>query len=418
MNNNGKLKAILHNDKFALVLSLFCALAIWLAVMIYASPETTRVIQGVKVNIDDTVPSQFGLEVFGNKDFTVDVTVKGKKYMISSSALSADDITVTAQTNSVDSAGTRTLQLKAESASNSSGYTISSLSQKTIDVYFDTLKTVQMVIEPEVKADGFPIVGKGFMTGDINLSETAVNVSGPSAQVNKIEKIVARIVLDASLKSNKSADAELIPLDENGKSDFDNLTLDTNSVVLTIPVYRVKSVKTTVLFKNAPDSYLTEPLKYKVSPAEDKFKISVDEYEKTDSYSVGTVDFKSISPSNHVFEFSSDGLDVADKKKSAVYYVDVDVSGLSQEYITVAPENVAVNTENNKKYRVSGLNKSVVVVGTEKALESITADSLTVEADLSDVDMHAGQTVTVPAVVNIQSADCWVYGTYTVDITL
>lgn len=418
MNNNGKFKAILHNDKFALILSLFCALAIWLAVMIYASPETTRVIQGVKVNIDDTVPSQFGLEVFGNKDFTVDVTVKGKKYMISASALSAEDIIVTAQTNSVDSAGKRTLQLKAEASENSSGYSISSLSQKTIEVYFDTLKTVQMVIEPDVKAKGFPIVGKGFTTGDINLSETAVDVSGPSAQVNKIEKIVARVVLDSSLKSNKSFDAELIPLDSKGQSDFTNLTLDKNTVVLTVPVFRLKNVKTAVLFKNAPDSYLLEPLKYKVSPAEDQFKISVDEYEKTDSFPVGTIDFKSISPTNHVFEFSSEELAVADKTKSDVYYVDVDVSGLAQEYITVAPENVAVNTDGNKKYTVSGLNKSVVVVGTEKALESITADSLTVEADLSDVDMHAGQTVTVPAVVNIQSADCWVYGSYTVDITL
>ena len=398
--NKDFLNRIFHNDKVVFVISLICALGIWLAVMIYASPETTRVIQGVKVNIDTAVPEQFGLEVFGEKDFTVDVTVKGKKYMISSSALSAEDIVVTAQTNNVDSAGTRTLQLKAESAANSSGYTISSLSKKTIDVYFDTLKTVQMVIEPKITADGFPIVEDGFTTGDLNLSETAVNVSGPSAQVNKIDKIVAEIVLDSSLKSNKSADAVLVPLDENGKSDFTNLTLDKNSVVLTIPVLRVKKLKTSVTFKNAPDSFVLSPLKYKISPDTDEFKISVDEYDETTSFSVGTVDFKSLSPSNHVFEFSAADIPVTDAGKTESYYVDVDVSGLSQEYFTVSSDKITVNAANKAQYKVLGLNKSVVVVGNEKSLESITEDLITVALNEA---INKAKTESAAEMENLQS---------------
>ena len=114
MKNKFKLNDLFNNDVFLLVFSLVAALFVWLLVVINVSPATTRVIKGVKVNIDSTIPSQFGLEVFGEKEFTVDVTVKGKKYQISSAALSADDITVTAQTNNVDSAGNRTLQLKAE----------------------------------------------------------------------------------------------------------------------------------------------------------------------------------------------------------------------------------------------------------------------------------------------------------------
>ena len=83
MKTKFKLNDLFNNDKFLLFFSLFAALVIWLLVVVNVSPATTRVIQGVKVNIDSTVPSQFGLEVFGEKEFTVDVTVDiehGKTY--------------------------------------------------------------------------------------------------------------------------------------------------------------------------------------------------------------------------------------------------------------------------------------------------------------------------------------------------
>lgn len=418
MNLNSKLIKLLSNNKVLLILSLMVALLIWVMVVINVSPAVTRVVQGVKVNIDTTVPSQFGLETFGETEFTVDVTVKGKKYLISPSALSADDIVVTAQTTNVDSAGKRTLQLKAESASGSNDYTISSISQKTVEVFFDTAKTVEMIIEPDVVTAKSGLVKDGFTTGEINLSETSVTVTGPSTEVNKIEKVVARLKLDAPLTGNKSADAELIALDDAGKDSFDYLVLSTDSVVLTIPVLQVKKAETSVTFKNAPDAYVLAPLSYKINPSSESFKISVDDYDKTTSCSVGTVDFRQLSPTNHVFTFSADDLNLADDSKTKDFVVNVDVSGLSQEYFTVPSTRVKVNSDTKKQYSVSGLNKSVVVVGTDKDLESITVDMITVEVDLSDVDMREGQTVTVPAAVSLNSTNCWIYGNYSVEITL
>ena len=107
MKSKSKLYQLLDNKKVILAFSFLAAVAIWLMVVINVSPETTRVIKDVKVVIDTTVPSQFGLEVFGNNSYTVDVTVSGKKYLISSPSLEADDISVVAQTNNVDSAGLR-----------------------------------------------------------------------------------------------------------------------------------------------------------------------------------------------------------------------------------------------------------------------------------------------------------------------
>ena len=188
MKSKSKLYRLLDNKKVILAFSFLSAVAIWLVVVINVSPETTRVIKDVKVTIDTTVPSQFGLEVFGNDSYTVDVTVSGKKYLISSPSLEADDISVVAQTNNVDSAGVRTLTLKAEAANGRNDYTIKSTSVKTIDVYFDTPKTLQMVIEPSVIAPADKIVADGYSAGEVNLSETSVTVTGPATYVAQFDE--------------------------------------------------------------------------------------------------------------------------------------------------------------------------------------------------------------------------------------
>lgn len=416
--NKKKLSDLLNNDKLILVISFFAAIIIWLAVVINVSPETTRVIQNVKVTIDNTVPSQFGLEVFGDNEFYVDVTVTGKKYQISSVALSAEDILVVAQTNNVDSAGRRTLLLKAESASGNTNYQVSAISHKSIDVYFDVPKTVQMVIEPEVITNDFNIVADGFNMGTINLSETTVDISGPATEVNRISKVVARLELENALSSNKSANAALILLDENENTNFKYVTPSIDTVVLTIPVLRVKNVNTTVLFKNAPDEYVLNPFNYSISPAKDFFNISVDEYEKTTEFAVGTIDYKMVSPTNYVFEFLRADLPVSDESKTEKFVVKLDVSNLSQDYFIISNDKIKVNGSDDKDYKISGLNKSVVVVGSRKALENITENEITVEIDVSDVNISAGQTTNVPANVTVKSSNCWVYGTYTVEVSL
>ena len=411
-----KLKDLFNNDLFVLIFSLVAALVIWLMVVVNVSPATTRVIQDVKVTIDSTVPSQFGLEVFGETEFSVDVTVSGKKYQISSAALSAEDVVVIAQTNSVDSAGKRVLQLKPE-IPDGADYTITNISSKTIEVYFDTAKTVQMVIEPQVVTDDFPIVEDGFTSGDINLSETSVTITGPSTEINRIEKVVAKLELKKPLSSNKSADAEIILLSDKNRSDFKYVTTSIDKVVLTIPVLQEKELETVVAFKNAPDNLVVTPLKYTISPAKDLFNISVDDYEKTVDYTIGTIDFRTLSPSNRVFTFSAEDLKLSEDSKTEEFVVTVDMSDISQEYFTLPTKNFVVNNPEKEEYKISGLNKSVVVVGSAKDLESVTEDDIKVEIDLSDIDINKGQTITVPAVVTVDNAGCWICGNYSVEVS-
>ncbi len=416
MSNKKSADTLFKNNKFVFVFSFLVALVIWVLVAIYVSPQTTRLIKNVKVQIDDAIPSQFGLQVFGEDEFTVDVEVKGKKYQISNASLSADDITVTALTNSVDSAGVYTLQLKPDYGSDNTSYTFSNLKTRTIEVYFDTPKTANFVIEPEIKTGDFPIAGEGYTCGDINLSEASVTITGPSTQVNRVERVVAQVELKKSLTSNKTEETKVVVLDDKNKSDFEYLSMNVEEVILTIPILRLKNLNTVITFKNAPDSLVLNPLKYSITPNNAPFNIVVDDYDKTTEYVVGSVNFKELSPTSNTFTFDASNTTIANENIQC-FTVSVNLDDYTQEYMKINSEIIKINNPDNIDYKMSDLNKSVVIVGTQENLKGITEDMISVEVDLASLVFEEGETKTVPAVVTVNSPSCWVYGAYTVDIT-
>ncbi|MGN1161532.1 MAG: CdaR family protein, partial [Candidatus Fimenecus sp.] len=126
--NKFSLSVLLSNNRILMVISLLIAFGIWIWVAIEKSPEVQKVISGVPVNInmENTIAKQLGLQIFGESQFTVDVTVTGKKYILS--ALNKDDIVVEAKLNNVDSTGIKTLQLKITAKNESDDFIITSSS--------------------------------------------------------------------------------------------------------------------------------------------------------------------------------------------------------------------------------------------------------------------------------------------------
>lgn len=417
MKNKGFINSLFQKDKFVFAFSLLVAIAIWLLVVIYVSPQTTRVIEDVKVVIDDSVPSQFGLEVFGESEFLVDVTVKGKKYQISTSSLSAEDLVVRAVTNNVNTSGVHNLQLVCEPVSGTTSFQVSNLSQTNVNVYFDTPKTVDLIIEPDIVTKAETMVQDGFSSGEPKLSETSVSIYGPSSQVGEIDRVITEYTINEPLDGNVSEELAVVPVDKNGNSDFKYIEMSIEKVILTIPVYKVKVLRSSVLFKNAPAGFVESPLEYTVSPAEAEFNIPVEEYGETTSFPVGTIDFRSLYIGNDTFTFYADEVAVADKSID-IFEIKINLDDYKQEQLNVSATNFKVNNPNQLNYSVSQLDKAVTIVGKPEVLNSITEDMISVEIDLSELDIAKGTTINIPAVVTVDNPDCWVCGTYEVEVTL
>lgn len=409
------------NNKFVVCFSLFCAFCVWLWVSIDKSPIVENVIVSVPVYIEteNSVPSQLGLQVFGSETYTVDVTVSGKKFIVSS--LTADDIKVTAQTNFVDSAGNKSLLLKA-SPSGEKDFTVVSLSQNYISVYFDTYKEKEFPLEANIVTSLDSIVPDGCIQGNVVFSKSTVRVSGPSTEVNKVTSVAATVNVDKIIETTSTFTPE-IQLLGAPSSEFANTSIDVGEggITLTVPVLKEVVLPTTVTLKNAPADYLLGSMNMTVYPSSVKVGVPVEKIDDIKEISIGTVDFNNLDAGNNTFTFKKDDItDYTITDSVERFRVTVNMSNVVSTNVTVPASNITVvkQKEGYEGTVVQQAITNVKIIGPASVIDSLNPNNVYGEIDLSQISATSG-TVTVPVSISVRdNTSCWAHGDYTVQVTI
>ena len=416
------LTSLFDDKRFILIVSFVISFVLWMWVAIEKSPETQRVISGipVQINLENSVPEQLGLYVFGNSEFTVDVTVKGKKYVTSS--LSADDIVVTANTNYVDSSGVKTLQLKVSQKDEDSDYEIASYSANYIEVYFDTYKEVELPLEGKIETSLSSIVPYGCIVGETVLSKNTVLISGPATEVNKVSSICAIINVDEVLDKTTTFDP-VFKIITNDGSDLEYVKMETeeSDITVTVPVLKEVTLPTVVEFRNAPSYFINNPLSYSVYPSKIKVAIPVDMIGTITEFVVSTIDFADISGSINTFNFDinqiNSTLKITDKNASK-FTVKIDASEMMSRTISIPFSNFTV--KNNRDDFTVAISQekdiSVKIVGKESYIDSISAENLSILVDTTEQEITDNTTVLSGYVVVTGDYPCWAVGKYDVKV--
>lgn len=414
------LQRFLNNRNSLILISFLIALVIWLAISLNEAPEVERVVEHVKVTIDDSVPSQLGYEAFGADDLYIDITVKGKRYLVGDNVLTADDFTVTAITTHVDAPGSYTLQLKATSKDAGANYTIVSKSQDYTEVYFDTPKTTEITVEPNVLCESKELLySEDYITDDPIVSISKISVRGPATEVDKIKHAVATVSTEGELKSTETLPATLTIVDNYG-AELKYLTVTENyeEITVTIPVYKQIELPVSVSFSGSPVYYIDNPLSVVCTPS--KIKVAADET-KIDSLStitLGTVDFSTLKPGLNTIELSADKIkDALPIDKDAKYAVYINTGNVVSKEFELSSDNITLRGLDPKTYNCkveTGIVK-VTVVGPQSTINSLKASDITAAADLSDIKVETGKNI-APLSISIKSDNCWTYGKYTVSV--
>lgn len=426
-NNNENKKNLsfttLFNDKrFMLIISFVISFVLWMWVAIEKSPETQRVISGVpvQINLENSVPEQLGLNVFGNSEFTIDVTVKGKKYVTSS--LTADDIEVTANTNYVDSSGVKTLQLKVAQKENDSDYVISSYSTNYIEVYFDTYKEVELPIEGKIETSLASIVPEGCIVGDTVLSKNTVLISGPATEVNKIVSINANISVDEVLDKTTTFDPVFkIVTNDGSVLEYVKMETEENDITVTVPVLKEIVLPAVVNFRNAPAYFINNPLKYTVYPSKVKVAVPVDMIDTVTEFVVSTIDFADISGSINTFNFDINQINSTFKITDVnvtKFTVKIDASQMVSRTMSIPLTNFGI-THTRDDYNITiNQDKDIVIklLGLESDINNITAEDITIDIDTTELELSESVTA-LPGYVRIMGDyPCWAVGKYDVKV--
>lgn len=428
MKNNTKnklskfsLSSLINDNRVLMILSLVLAFVLWVWVAIAKSPETEKVVTSVpvQINAEKVVTQKYGLEIFGDKNFTVDVTVKGKKYILDT--VGRDDIVVQADVSEVYTAGIKTLQLKISTKDNTTEFEIAGSSSSSIEVYFDTYEEVEKTIKHNISTNLKSLVTDDCLTGDISFSKETVVVSGPATEINRITDVIANVEIDSVLEQTTTFTPELKIITKDGSLlQYSKITGETADITMTIPVLKVVTLPTAVEFKNAPAYFTSNPLSYSVYPKTVKVAVPVEALDVTKFFIVDTIDFSEITNSYNTFNVDVSAVNSYKIMSSNVtsFKISINASGYHSKTVEVAPSQITLKNDSSNFdiYLAQNGNIAVTLIGTSQSLESVKGENVKITVDTANKNISS-DTETVQATVTVDDGfNCWAYGTYEVKV--
>ena len=435
-NKSGIFEKIFYNNKLLLVFCIILSITLWTAVKINVSDNTSRTISDVKVTIDTALLEENDFKVFAEEeDLYVDVKVSGKSYNINSYSLTENEIIVEATTGYVDASGYRILNLTGRTTD--TDVSVTGITPSTITVFFDKEAKETFNVEAKLTNGAADLSKEGYVVGQPVASMSTVEVSGPASVLEKLNKVYFEATVDESeipLTVTKEIAADIsFDLESERGSQFllCNGVMaedDANTATVTIPVYRVKNVKTSVKFINEPKDFDKNNAPVLINPSEVEISYNPKGNEDIETLNVGTVDFRQLDNKVNTLEFVLDTKTSANiiNTQQSVFTVTVDMSGMSKRVFEEVPGKiVALNSKDGYDYSVSltngGLN-NIVIIGPKESLDKITVDDLQVEVNVSslNVDKKTPQKAEVSniSIISEDINDCWVYGSYNSFITV
>lgn len=416
------LRQLFSNTKFLVVFSIVVAFIFWIVVALEYAPVVENEIKDIPVKIDmnNSVPDKLGLQIFGQSDYTINVTVRGNRYIVGGDLLTADDFEATAQTAYVDSAGKHSLVVKVTAKDANADYEIVSKSADYIEVFFDKYAEKEVEVTPRIisELDDYTADDYMFDKADIIYDTKTVKVSGAQTEVNSITAAYADIPIEKKLTQSETIDASVVL--SNG-SDLNSKYVKINGesnlkIPVTLPVYKMQTSAVSVSFKNTPSDYINSPLVYSISPSRVRVAVLQNGSDTTNSLEIGSIDFTQITPSNGSFTFLASNVKTAKfLDGTSSFSVEVNTDGLSKKTLEPGINSIMITGGSGVSAGNVELDSigQITVVGTQTALKSVNANMLEISINLTNTKLEEGEN-TVPVTVTLKnSKNCWVSGSYT-----
>lgn len=416
------LRQLFSNTKFLVVFSIVVAFIFWIVVALEYAPVVENEIKDIPVKIDmnNSVPDKLGLQIFGQSDYTINVTVRGNRYIVGGDLLTADDFEATAQTAYVDSAGKHSLVVKVTAKDANADYEIVSKSADYIEVFFDKYAEKEVEVTPRIisELDDYTADDYMFDKADIIYDTKTVKVSGAQTEVSSITAAYADIPIEKKLTQSETIDASVVL--SNG-SDLDSKYVKINGesnlkIPVTLPVYKMQTSAVSVSFKNTPSDYINSPLVYSISPSRVRVAVLQNGSDTTNSLEIGSIDFTQITPSNGSFTFLASNVKTAKfLDGTSSFSVEVNTDGLSTKTLEPGINSIMITGGSGVSAGNVELDSigQITVVGTQTALKSVNANMLEISINLTNTKLEEGEN-SVPVTVTLKnSKNCWVSGSYT-----
>ncbi|MCR5541296.1 MAG: hypothetical protein K6F71_10860 [Ruminococcus sp.] len=401
------------------ILAFIIAVISWFIMSITQFPTINKTISGVHVefNMDDTMAKEKGLEALNYKDFTVDVEIKGMNYEIGT--YTENDLTAKVKLDDVTKEGKYTLEIDVKSNHPADRCTIVSVSPESIEVDFDriTQKTIEVTAEvPLVTAED------GYTLKDPTVTPNEITISGAKNELDKIDRVSARISKSKKLSEDASMQAEeLIFYDaDSGKLDSSNFNARSASdYSVNFSILKKKTLNLSVNITGAPDGFDVSSIPMKLS--EDKVSVTTPHLDDPveEDRSLGNIQLKNIDLKKDIkFKIPLNTGEVNTSGKDTIT-VSFDDKGYSSATFTLDSENIElVGTPSMFTSEIDNDKlPNVVLYGPTEVIESLTDADIYAKISLSDIK-EVGSYTKEAEIYAKGKKNVWCFGTNEVQITV
>lgn len=411
------LKRLFNNSLTLKIISVLIAFVAWLIVIENVDRESYATFRDISIdmtNVEESI-STLGLNSVIPDVELANVSVNGVMYAVGN--LTKDDISVAPDVSKVTGAGVYELPLVGTIRNANGEVQISSVTPSRITVRFDTLHSKTLAIESSLNGLKSEV---GYLIQDELVNPAQVTVTGPEAEVNRINRCEIRTEVSEKLSETYSKKSAIVLLDKNGTEIVsDNLTMDVTEATVTIPVLKIREIPVELQFINVPDHFPLDELNFTLSSEAISvagIEASIDKYA---SILLDHIDFKQMGlGSTYAFPVQlQTGFRNVENIQSV--QVTLDGEGLSSRKMDLENVHVINVPLGYKAEPLAETLSGVELIGDTALLEALTADDIVCEVDMkSSSEIAEGQILMPVKVYDPMGRLIWAKGNYEVVVSI
>lgn len=365
------------------LVSLLCAILLWFYVSAVESPTSEKNFDSVAITLrnKDVLLTETDLSVISDAIYEADIVLSGKKSTLNK--IDYEDITATVDLSKLTEAGTHELSVSVTAPS---GTTVVSTNPRYITVAIDKTVAKSFDIEPEISYNNLPSsyeMGECVVTDSQSKAVTSVTVSGPATEIERIDKVVARVDF-GSLTSSVEAKTNLVCLNYYGEEiSSTNVRLSPQSVIVKQPIYVTKTLPLSV--SQANNTFTDSQISFKIKPSSVEVKGDPKILEELTAITLDPINERSIGEAltttvNSLIKLP-EGLELVSMQNTAT--ITASVRNVKCQYLKVSPDNLTVvNMPDFLDISFEETDWTLVVINASG--KSVSLDDIELELDLSN----------------------------------
>lgn len=409
------IKKLLDSRLFWAAVSLCAALVIWVYYTSNYGVTQTRVFYGVEVTFlgQDAMRDTQSLVVSSQDVNTVNVTLRGTRRDIT--RLTSEDIKAVVNLSNVTMAGYRTMNysLSYPTTFNQSNIQEAAKSPSTIGLQISKLSTRGLPVTGVF--DGSTVEGYMIDSSEMVFDPANVTFTGPEEELDRIAAVQVNVARD-DVNATFSASANYVLLDEAGETlEFEDVTADTDTVSVTVPVSAIKEVALDVTLIDGGGASAESSVVKRIEPQTITVAGDAATLDGLNSISLANInlaDYLTFPETTYNIVLPN-GVECLTGETTAT--VSLDFVGLSSDMFIVTNLSAA-NVPEGYKASIIDMNKVVTVRAPSDVLPRITANNIRIVADLTDAAPGRSRVPTTVYVDGYESAGA--VGSYPVYVQL